>query len=334
MKMDNETNRHPCSSLLSRNSAVLDNVPESSVSDSESSVRGSGAEKLESFTDGLIRVDEEEAVHSVIKEGFTSGLGQFGQRTEVAAIHRRIWSIFSAQANLQAFRIYFRAFADKHGGNANVKYAWFGTSKEVVKRIMFHGFGDEEIRENDGLFGRGVYLSPDDSPLETVKSSVVDEDGVRRVLLCRVLLGKMEVISPGSDQSNPSSEEFDSAVDNLQSPNKYIVWSTNINTHILPEYVVSFKAPPGLKESLWAETRIKRPTSPWMPFPALICVLSKFLPPYALDLINKHHKDFKEKRISRCQLIQQVRQLAGDKLLIAVIKSCRRKGIKHRVWEA
>lgn len=61
-------------------------------------------------------------------------------------------------------------------------------------------------------------------------------------MLCRVVLGNMELVHPGSEQCHPSSEEFDSGADNLISPRKYIVWSTHMNTHILPEYVISFRA--------------------------------------------------------------------------------------------
>lgn len=61
-------------------------------------------------------------------------------------------------------------------------------------------------------------------------------------MMCRVILGKSEIIHPGSGQDNPSSEEFDSGVDDLVSPKKYIVWGSRVNTHILPEFVVSFRA--------------------------------------------------------------------------------------------
>lgn len=74
-------------------------------------------------------------------------------------------------------------------------------------------------------------------------NSVVDKDGLRHLLLSRVILGKAELVHIGSEQCHPSSEEFDSAVDNLSAPRKYIVWSTHMNTHILPEFVVSFTAP-------------------------------------------------------------------------------------------
>lgn len=62
------------------------------------------------------------------------------------------------------------------------------------------------------------------------------------MVLCRVVLGNVEVVNPGSGQYCPSSENFDCGVDDFQNPRFYIVWNMNINTHILPEYVVSFKA--------------------------------------------------------------------------------------------
>ncbi|GMH01279.1 hypothetical protein Nepgr_003118 [Nepenthes gracilis] len=330
IQMNGGISPYPFNSLHSRNSTELRNAedPESSVSDCESSVSGAGSDSTGLFTNGFNRVDEKDTAHGVIMHRFTSCLDRVRERTRVIAIHRRIWSSFTAQAKLQAFQIYFRALANKNDGNANLKYAWFGTSKHGVNRIMTHGFGDEDIRMNSGLFGLGVYLSSYDSPLESVQSSTVDEDGLRHVLLCRVLLGKTELLSPGSSQSNPTSDEFDSGVDDLLSPKKYIFWIANMNAQILPEYVLSFRAAPCLGGSLRIETPIKLPTSPWMSFPALMNALSRLLPSHVVTLINKYHMDFKEKRISRLELIRQVRRLAGDKLLIAVIKSRRGKGLK------
>lgn len=68
-----------------------------------------------------------------------------------------------------------------------------------------------------------------------------DENGVKYIVFCRVILGNVEVVNPGSEQCHPTSENFDSGVDDLQNPCHYIVWNMNMNTHIFPEYVVSFK---------------------------------------------------------------------------------------------
>ena len=81
-----------------------------------------------------------------------------------------------------------------------------------------------------------------------MESLSADEDGMRHLLLCRVILGKPEGVLPGNaEQYHPSSPEFDSGMDRLFAPRKYIVWSTHMNTHILPEYVISFRAPTCLK---------------------------------------------------------------------------------------
>lgn len=69
----------------------------------------------------------------------------------------------------------------------------------------------------------------------------VDENGVQHLVLCRVIMGNMEVVRSGSRQSLPGCKDYDSGVDDLQNPSIYIVWTMNMNTHIYPEFVVSFK---------------------------------------------------------------------------------------------
>ncbi|KAH9330066.1 hypothetical protein KI387_002174, partial [Taxus chinensis] len=87
--------------------------------------------------------------------------------------------------------------------------------------------------------------------------SDVDENGEQHMVLCRVILGNVELVSPGSQQFHPSSEEFDTGVDDLMNPRRYIVWSTHMNTHILPEYVVSFKVSPHLHE-YWSRLKARQ----------------------------------------------------------------------------
>lgn len=67
------------------------------------------------------------------------------------------------------------------------------------------------------------------------------------MLLCRVILGNMEPLHPESQQWHPSDEIYDNGVDDLKNPSHYIVWNMNLNTHIYPEYVVSFRVSPGLE---------------------------------------------------------------------------------------
>ncbi|GFZ17459.1 similar to RCD one 5 [Actinidia rufa] len=198
------------------------------------------------------------------------------------------------------------------------------TSVVAIRRNSFSSITGQARLQSFHIFAKAVEKKCGGNANLSVQSSVVDEDGLRHVLLCRVILGNAELVHPGSKQCYPSSEEFDSGVDNLSTPKKYIVWSSHMNTHILPEYIVSFRAPCS-KDGQRIQAPMKKPTSPWMPFPALVSVLSKFIPPHTVNLISKYYNDHREGKISRHELIRRVREMAGDKLLTAVIKSYRNK---------
>ncbi|XP_059656880.1 inactive poly [ADP-ribose] polymerase RCD1-like [Cornus florida] len=130
--------------------------------------------------------------------------------------------------------------AQKYRGNPNVRYAWLAASKDAVSSIMTYGLGHggPVIKTTYGI---GVHLTAVNCANTSASNCDVDENGVQHIVFCRVILGNMELVHPGSRQFHPSSENFDSGVDDLQNPNHYIVWNMNMNSHIYPEYVVSFK---------------------------------------------------------------------------------------------
>ncbi|PSR84841.1 Inactive poly [ADP-ribose] polymerase SRO2 [Actinidia chinensis var. chinensis] len=296
--------------------------------DSEVNSYPSNPEQFEVFAkNGMTIIDEENTEHEVIKKCFLNGMEQFGKNTNVVAIHRNSNSSFTGKARKETFRIFSEAVAKKSGGDANIKYAWYGASRDEICEIMSHGFSRLRKPENgQEPYGLGVHLSPQNFPSDGVSSSVMDQYGFRHVLLCRVILGNTELVRPGSEQFQPSSNEFDSGVDNLSSPRRYIIWSPYMNSHIFPEYIVSFTAP-GREVS---RTRVVRPNSPYMKFVSLLSMLSNFLPRSRMVLIFKYHSEYQANKISRIQLIRRLRQLAGDKLLTDVIKFYRNKQIEAR----
>lgn len=287
------------------------------VSDSESSVSGEQQQQKQDSNSFLVRLQEGDVVHDLLKTRFLRGLGLISTKTEILSIHRNACSDVVSQARLQSFHVYAEAVSKIRGGNSNVKYAWYGSYGENdVRDILSNGFSH--------VHGSSLCLSPDDSPLQSVKSCVVGRDGVRHLILCRVILGRTEIVQSDTKQCYPSCEDYDSGVDNISAPTKYMIWSSRMNTHVWPAYVISFKVSSS-KGVEMNEDKHVRPTSPWMPFPILISVLSKVLPSLDIALICKFYKAKKEGKISRHELIQKVRQIAGDKLLISVIKSYRAK---------
>ncbi|KAI3875129.1 hypothetical protein MKX03_023266 [Papaver bracteatum] len=177
-----------------------------------------------------------------VQHMFLEGMGSSFCAQNILEIRRG--SSISALARLELFQKQIE-ITRKYRGNANVRFAWLASSKEASSRILTHGLGMDGLVSMGGLaktkptYGFGVNLSAD------VSSSYndVDENGVQYMLLCRVIMGNMELVQPGSEQFHPSSENFDSGVDDLQDPKHYIIWNVNMNTHIFPEYVISFKAP-------------------------------------------------------------------------------------------
>ncbi|KAM7468646.1 hypothetical protein LguiB_016208 [Lonicera macranthoides] len=194
---------------------------------------------------GMNRIEEGKNEHQVVKKSFLEGMGTFAEDTDIVAIHKTSYSGVTGRARFETFQIFSEAVAKKRGGNSNIKYAWYGSSRDEIYDILSHGFsrcGGTENRELHG-HGHGIYLSPAKLSADGALSSAVDENGLRHLLLCRVILGNTEAIFPGSKQFKPTSKEFDSGVDDVLAPRRYIIWSAYMNSYILPSYVISFKAP-------------------------------------------------------------------------------------------
>ncbi|EXB66504.1 Inactive poly [ADP-ribose] polymerase RCD1 [Morus notabilis] len=134
-------------------------------------------------------------------------------------------------------------------GDANVQYAWLASSKEALSTLMVHGLGYCGRSTIKSTYGIGVHMAAADFPSISARLSDGDENDVRYMVLCSVIMGRMEVIPLGSKQCYPSSNDFDSGTDNLENPKQYIIWNMNMNTHIHPEFIVSFKVPSGTEGS-------------------------------------------------------------------------------------
>ncbi|XWS49296.1 hypothetical protein CRYUN_Cryun13aG0151600 [Craigia yunnanensis] len=139
----------------------------------------------------------------------------------------------------------------KYRGNANVQYAWLASSKSALPTIRMHGLGHCGLSAIPHIYGTGVHLAAAEFTNASANYCDVDENGVQYMILCRVIMGKMERLYPGSGQCLPSSVDVDSGVDDLQHPKYYIIWNMNINTHIYPEFVVRFKLSSNAKGDIY-----------------------------------------------------------------------------------
>ncbi|GJM90887.1 hypothetical protein PR202_ga07210 [Eleusine coracana subsp. coracana] len=180
---------------------------------------------------------------------FLSGMGSFASPSSILHVHRYSPNDITAQCRLEAFERQMKSTKEERG-DANVRYGWLGSRKNDIIRILINGLGTTANPAEKASLSAGVYLSPENRAFTSVGLCDVDEKGVQYMLLCRLILGNMEPVEPGSQESFPSSEMFDSGVDDCSNPKCYVMWPSHLNTHMRLEYLVSFKLIPKVRNYL------------------------------------------------------------------------------------
>ncbi|XP_061362596.1 probable inactive poly [ADP-ribose] polymerase SRO2 [Gastrolobium bilobum] len=254
--------------------------------------------------------------YQFVKKGFLKGMGFMGHATNVMALHKNNVSFsFARQARLDSFKIFSKAVAIKCGGDANVRYAWYGGSLDELTEIVSVGFSTcNNNDDDDESYGDGFSLFSANFSIDSAMSTVADEHGLRHVLLCRVILGKVEAVPAGSKQNQPSSNQYDSGVDDISTPKRHIIWTAFMNSYIHPDYILSFKFN-YMKEIYGA----LKPRSQYVSFPNLVTRVSNHLNPSQMSLLLKSYRLYQEQKIPRELWINKVRLIVGDRLLHSVI---------------
>ncbi|KAM7251621.1 hypothetical protein ACFE04_023504 [Oxalis oulophora] len=302
----------------------------------------SGIDNFQDLTSrGMMKLEEPASEYESVKKMFFSGLGPFAKDTDVVAVHKTLKSDDSSaiKARWDSFTGFSDSVAKCREGDANVVFAWYGGSRNEISRIISQGFTLGFRPTSVVSYGVGVCLYSSKHSLYGMESADYDRVGVRHMLLCRVILGNAEVIQPGSDQFQPSSDKFDSGVDDLTDPNRYIVWSRFMNSQIFPHYVVSFKATSSMSSNRSGQSHsfkqgpcrttasvLRRFLNlPRISFSDFLAIISECLIPSKMTLISKQYSEYRANKISREQMVQALRQIFGDRVLIHIIKA-------HKEW--
>ncbi|CAG7874510.1 unnamed protein product [Brassica rapa] len=293
---------------------------------------------------GLKPADEEEVDVEAVKEKFVLGMATLGD-VELLNAYRFSGDIAKARQSL------FNKQADitkSRRGDANIRYAWVPVKKKLLSSVMKHGLGvgGEFIKKSK--YGVGVHLTAANCPYFSATHCDIDENGVRHMVLCRVIMGNMEPLRGDRAQFFTGGEEYDNGVDNVLSPKHYLVWNMNVNTHVYPEFVVSFKllSIPNAEGGLLSENsrltlegakgsvsngtgRVtngdKSAGSALMPYPLLFNAISSKVAQEEMDLITSDYQQLREKKISREEFSRKLRVIVGDDdLLRTTITSLQR----------
>ncbi|KAJ0232800.1 Inactive poly [Hirschfeldia incana] len=330
--MDNDPAEDSCSRRIEPAVSKWDETEAIAVS----SVKPAGAEGLDK---------------DAVKKMFAVGTASLGH---VAVLDVGRFSSEIAEARLELFQKQVE-ITKKHRGDANIRYAWLPAKREVLSGIMTQGLGVGGAFIRKSIYGVGIHLTAADCPYFSARHCDIDENGVRYMVLCRVIMGNMELLHGDKAQFFSGEEEYDNGVDDVENPKNYIVWNINMNTHIFPEYVVRFKLsvphnaegnlvarndnsgvtlegpkdlPPqldlngpergsGSANSVGSSTT--KPKSPWMPFPTLFAAISHKIAEKDMSFIYADYQQLREKNITRGEFVRKLRGIVGDDLLRSTI---------------
>ncbi|KDP41553.1 hypothetical protein JCGZ_15960 [Jatropha curcas] len=259
----------------------------------------------------LLRYSEKP--YSLVRDSFLSGIRKVDPSARITAIHQWTREGHLEKARYEVFQNQM-AITKAARGVSNMIYAWHGASAKAVESILAHGFGVPSKVSGPDCYGIGAYLSPVGLPHISARLSELDDNGEKHIILCRLILGNVEKVEAGSQQSYPSNVNFDTGVDNLHHTKWYIVWSSNMNSHIIPEFVVSYKSSNHVPGQMKGSTCMKYSLE------KLILKMRSLLPPPKIREVVTLYDTYREGRLGRDMFIKQLRLIAGDQVLSSSIR--------------
>lgn len=146
--------------------ASLDSEQEGSTISESGSCDAYDHQPRPSFAEeyGLVELLEGDKAYDLIYRNCKSGLG--GDQCQLLSILRNGFGTLGARAKLKSFQVFQEAVEMKHVGEegggvgSRVKYGWCAVTKTELKSVLEYGFSQPS---NDGSYGRGLYLSPDNA---------------------------------------------------------------------------------------------------------------------------------------------------------------------------
>lgn len=69
----------------------------------------------------------------------------------------------------------------------------------------------------------------------------VEKEEEKYLVLCRIVLGRMERVDLECHQTYASNKGYDTGCDNPENPQWYVVWGNDINKRVLPVCVITCK---------------------------------------------------------------------------------------------
>ncbi|XP_062313703.1 protein mono-ADP-ribosyltransferase PARP14 isoform X2 [Osmerus eperlanus] len=164
---------------------------------------------------------------------------QTQQKIQVVKIQR-----IQSKNQWQRYAVKKQGLDQKYPKTKNELNLYHGTTNEICKKITTNGFNRSFCGRNATMFGNGTYFAKETWYSCQDTYSNPDASGLKYMYRARVLVGKpcqgrSGIREPDPlNPSDPGSDLYDCAVDNLQNPFIYVVFC---DSGAYPDYLISFK---------------------------------------------------------------------------------------------
>ena len=127
------------------------------------------------------------------------------------------------------------------------RWLFHGTSAEVVEQIVENNFDRSFSGKNATRYGKGTYFARDASYSSHPTYSVPDGNGVQRIFVARVAVGKFgpgeadkpaPMRDPSGNDPRAQNMRLDSTVDNVRDPAIFVTYKDGQS---YPAYLIAFK---------------------------------------------------------------------------------------------
>lgn len=149
---------------------------------------------------------------------------------------------------------------------------------------------------------------------------VPDENGLRHVLVCRVLMGRMQLVT---ESNIDIGFDFDSGVDHLENPRKIYLpyWNYSQMYHICLDAIVSFSMPPYvLAFALEGSSPNLEPGA--IELASVLYGLKVLLnDSNSVSTAESYFSEYEQKRKSRAELIYELLNVFGMETLVEAAKA-------------
>ncbi|KAK1629955.1 hypothetical protein QYE76_004270 [Lolium multiflorum] len=136
----------------------------------------------------------------------------------------------------------------------------------------------------------------------------------------RVIMGNMEAVTSGSQDSFPSSGIYDSGVDDCSNPKCYVMWASHVNTYPysfrISYYLLGFKG-------LWfhpSPKEVAMDISTLQPVRVLFAIIQENISSVARELLFHHYEELKDNEITREEMVKKITIIVGEKLILESLK--------------